>query len=85
MTVFDVTPGTRYRLRLINMSGFAAFNVSLDGHVMRVIEVDGVDVKPVVVNRLTINVAQRYSVIVYADQSPGIYHLRAVSILNNGN
>ena len=64
------------------MSGFAAFNVSLDGHYMQVIEMDGVDVESATVNRLTINVAQRYSVIVKADQAPGIYTFRTVRILD---
>lgn len=31
-----------YRLRLINMSGIAVFGISLDGHEMDVIEIDGV-------------------------------------------
>lgn len=36
------TPGKTYRLRLINMSGFAKFYFSIDGHDMDIIEVDGV-------------------------------------------
>ncbi|KAI9331203.1 Cupredoxin [Obelidium mucronatum] len=45
-TVFKVTKGTRYRLRFINMSAQAAFNVSIDGHLMTVIEQDGVPTNP---------------------------------------
>jgi len=35
-------PGKTYRLRLINTSALAAFFFWIDGHEMRVIEVDGV-------------------------------------------
>lgn len=39
---FNFTPGKKYRLHLINMSGFATFFYSIDGHQMEIIEVDGV-------------------------------------------
>ncbi len=35
-------PGKTYRLRVINTSAFAAFFFWIDGHNMRIIEVDGV-------------------------------------------
>lgn len=35
-------PGKTYRLRLINMSGFSMFYFSIDGHMLDVIEMDGV-------------------------------------------
>lgn len=60
------TPGKKYRLRIINMSAFAMFRISIDGHDMQVIEVDGIDTKPLIVNTLSISAAQRYSVIVTA-------------------
>jgi iron transport multicopper oxidase len=41
-TTFSFKPGKTYRLRLINMSGIALFNVYIDGHDLEVIEVDGV-------------------------------------------
>lgn len=44
---------------------------------MTVIEADGTDVHPVQVNSLPINVAQRYSVIVNANQQPAVYFMRA--------
>ena len=39
---FNFVPGKTYRLRLINMSGFSMFYVSIDGHDLDVIEIDGV-------------------------------------------
>lgn len=83
-TVFDVVKDKRYRVRIINMSGFSAFNVSLDGHWMTVIEVDGVAVIPKKVNRLTLNVGQRYSVVINCDQEPGLYKLRT-TMLSHGH
>jgi FtsP/CotA-like multicopper oxidase with cupredoxin domain len=57
---------------------FAEFDFSIDGHNMTVIEADGVDMQPVVIDRLPIHVAQRYSVIVEANQPVGNYWARAV-------
>lgn len=37
-------PGKTYRLRIINMSALSAFYFWIDGHDMRLIEVDGVSV-----------------------------------------
>jgi len=58
--------GKTYRLRVINTSAFAAFFVWLDGHDMKVIEVDGTDVDEFPVDFLSIAVAQRYSVLITA-------------------
>lgn len=41
-STFKFTPGKTYRLRLINMSAFSMFYVSIDGHDLDVIEIDGV-------------------------------------------
>ena len=38
-------PGKTYRLRIVNTSAFAAFFFWIDGHEMRIIEVDGVSQK----------------------------------------
>jgi FtsP/CotA-like multicopper oxidase with cupredoxin domain len=35
-------PGKTYRLRIVNTGAFAAFFFSIDGHNLRIIEVDGV-------------------------------------------
>jgi iron transport multicopper oxidase len=81
---FSFVPGRRYRLRLINMAAFAAYDFSIDNHQMKVIEVDGVDVVTSgYINMIKINVAQRYSVIVTADQSNGNFWMRAKSVFGN--
>ena len=43
-----------YRFRLVSISCDPAFTFSIDGHTMTVIEVDGNNVQPLVVDSLTI-------------------------------
>ncbi|KAG5638015.1 hypothetical protein H0H81_002283 [Sphagnurus paluster] len=59
-------PGKTYRLRIVNTSAFAAFFFWIDGHDMRIIEVDGTDVEESPIDLLELTVAQRYSVLVTA-------------------
>ncbi|KAG9066644.1 hypothetical protein KI688_012552 [Linnemannia hyalina] len=67
--VLEVEHGLTYRIRIINTGSFADFKVSVDEHELEVIEADGVDMVPVKVERVPIHVAQRYSVLLVADQS----------------
>ncbi|KAK4057386.1 ferroxidase fet3 [Microbotryomycetes sp. JL221] len=57
-------PNKTYRLRVFNTGSFAMLFMWIDGHQMRVIEMDGVDVEEFPVDKLTMSVAQRYSVLV---------------------
>ncbi|KAF8956295.1 Fet3 protein [Flammula alnicola] len=59
-------PGKTYRLRIVNTSAFAAFFFWIDGHDMRIIEVDGTDVEESSIDLISVTVAQRYSVLVTA-------------------
>jgi iron transport multicopper oxidase len=43
-----------YRLRLVSISCDPSFNFSIDSHTLTVIEVDGVNVQPLVVDSLEI-------------------------------
>lgn len=54
-------------------SELLSFTFSIDNHNMTIIEVDGVETKPHTVDSLTIFAAQRYSVIVKANQPIGNY------------
>ena len=49
----------------------------MDGHNMTIIEADGIEVEPVVVDSLPIFAGQRYSVVVTADQTVDNYWIRA--------
>ncbi|KAI9280823.1 Cupredoxin [Umbelopsis sp. AD052] len=75
---FTFVPGKRYRIRLINTGAFAEFDFSIDGHKLTVVEADGVAMKPVAIDRVPIQVAQRYSLIVEANQTVGNYWMRAI-------
>ncbi|CAG8595584.1 4255_t:CDS:2, partial [Dentiscutata heterogama] len=77
LTQFNFVHGKKYRLRIINSSAFSAFIFSIDGHPLDVIEVEGMMTKRHTVHRLPINVAQRYSVIVTANQPVSQYWMRA--------
>ncbi|KZS88992.1 laccase [Sistotremastrum niveocremeum HHB9708] len=88
LTVISVTSGTRYRFRLINVSCLTYFTVSLDGHTFTVIEADGVEHQPLVVDSLTIFVGQRYSIVVDASEDVDNYWFRVVpgpSIVNQAS
>lgn len=68
-----LTPGKRHRLRLINTSVEAHFQLSLVNHNMTIITADTVPVQPRTVDSLFIGVGQRYDVIIDANQTPGNY------------
>ncbi|RHZ78265.1 hypothetical protein Glove_166g203 [Diversispora epigaea] len=74
---FEFVQNKKYRLRIINTSAFSAFFFSIDKHEMEVIEADGSYTKRNKIHRLPINVAQRYSVIVTANQPADNYIMRS--------
>ncbi|KAJ3416604.1 ferroxidase fet3 [Chytridiales sp. JEL 0842] len=74
---FTTRKGGVTRLRVINMAAMAAFEFSIDGHSLTVIEADGVRTEPYTVDALTINSAQRYSVLVESNQKVSNYWIRA--------
>ncbi|KAH9990789.1 Cupredoxin [Russula vinacea] len=60
LAVVNVQQGRRYRFRLLLFS--------IDGHQMTVIEVEGTNVQPVLVDGVSVFAGQRYSVVVTANQ-----------------
>ena len=73
-SVLKFTAEKRYRLRIINGSGFASFNFTIAKHAMSVIESDGTYLNASgLITNLFVNIGQRYSVIVLADQVPANY------------
>ncbi|KAJ2784970.1 ferroxidase fet3 [Coemansia javaensis] len=59
-------PGKRYRFRVVSMATSEWFKFHIPGHKLEIIEVDGVDCKPIVVDGLDMGPGQRYSAIVTA-------------------
>ncbi|KAL4065719.1 laccase [Scleroderma yunnanense] len=78
LAVVNVVQGLRYRFRIIGLSCASWFNFTVDGHRMTVIEADGVETLPMVVDSLPVFAGQRYSVVVTADQPIGNYWIRAL-------
>ncbi|KAJ3555956.1 hypothetical protein NM688_g2292 [Phlebia brevispora] len=77
LSVFTVEHGKRYRFRLVSMACDPSFNFTIDGHNMTIIEVDGTNHQPLIVDEIQIFVAQRYSFILNANQPIGNYWIRA--------
>ncbi|KAI9511059.1 laccase [Russula earlei] len=78
LAVVNVLRNRRYRLRLVSISCDPAYKFSIDGHQLTVIEVDGTNVQPLVVDSLEIFAGQRYSVVLNANQPVGNYWIRAL-------
>lgn len=66
---FSFAPHQHHRLRIINVGAFAEFQFQVDEHELAVTETDGTDVLPIWYHRININPAQRYSVILHANNS----------------
>ncbi|CAN8103161.1 unnamed protein product [Discula destructiva] len=66
-----VTPGSTTRLRLINHSSFFSYWFRIDGHTLTLVEIDGVEIAPLAVDGVHVNIGQRYSVLVTANHTVG--------------
>ncbi|RHZ82443.1 hypothetical protein Glove_109g296 [Diversispora epigaea] len=77
---YNVQKGKKYRFRIINTSAYSTLTFSIDNHPLKVIEAEGTPVKNVsvaTVKFLPIHIAQRYSVILNANQPVANYYIRA--------
>ncbi|KAF3020273.1 hypothetical protein E8E14_012886 [Neopestalotiopsis sp. 37M] len=63
------TPGTSYRLRIVNGAIDSSFKFSIDNHTLTVIASDFVPIVPYTAEIITLGGGQRYDVIVTADQA----------------
>lgn len=79
LAVINVEQGKRYRFRIIGASCDPWFNFTIDGHTMTVIETDGIETEPLVIDSLSVYAGQRYSVVMTANQTIGNYRIRALS------
>ncbi|KAI0258277.1 laccase [Gloeopeniophorella convolvens] len=78
LAIINVTAGKRYRFRLVSISCDPNFTFSIDGHQMTIIEVEGNNVQPLVVDSIQIFVGQRYSFVLNADQPVDNYWVRSL-------
>ncbi|KAF9461177.1 laccase 2 [Collybia nuda] len=77
LAVINVIKGLKYRFRLVSLSCDPNYVFSIDGHVMTIIEVDGVNVHPVTVDSIQIFAGQRYSFVLHANQPTNNYWIRS--------
>ena len=77
LAVIEVEQFKRYRLRIIAMSCLPDFTFSIDGHELLIIEADGENTEPLLVDSIQIFAGQRYSAILFADKPIGNYWARA--------
>ncbi|KAI5120438.1 hypothetical protein M0805_009900 [Coniferiporia weirii] len=85
LAVVGVQPGKRHRFRIISTSCLPTYQFSIDQHNMTIIETDGTETQPNTVDIITVEPAQRYSVIVTADKPVGNYWIRAIPVGGDGN
>ncbi|KAG1878718.1 laccase [Suillus tomentosus] len=83
LAVINVEQGKRYRFRVLGLSCDPSYNLTIDGHIMTIIEADGVETIPETVDSLPVLPGQRYSVIVHANQPVANYWVRVLPNLGN--
>jgi iron transport multicopper oxidase len=77
LAVINVRRGLRYRFRIIAMSCEPSFGFSIDGHNLTIIEADGENTRPLLVDSVRVFAGQRYSAVFRANQPIGNYWIRA--------
>ncbi|KAI9450838.1 laccase [Lactarius psammicola] len=78
LAVVGVKKGKRYRFRVVSISCDVGFIFSIDGHQLTLIEADGIETKPLVVDSFTIFAGQRYSAVLNANQPVANYWIRSL-------
>lgn len=76
----EVKPGEKVRLRIINGGASTYFWVQFAGGKMKIVAADGLEVKPVEVDRLLVSIAETYDVEVTLPKDEMAYEFRATSI-----
>jgi len=75
--VFTFEAGKTYRLRVCNTGIKASLNFRIQGHDMKLVEMDGSHTVQDMYDSLDVHVGHCFSVLVDADQKPGDYYLVA--------
>ncbi|KAG6496102.1 hypothetical protein ZIOFF_043950 [Zingiber officinale] len=72
---FTVDQGKTYRLRISNVGLMTSLNIQIQGHQMKLVEVEGTHTIQNYYPSLDVHVGQSMSVLVTADQSPKDYYI----------
>ncbi|KAJ4359578.1 uncharacterized protein N0V89_000133 [Didymosphaeria variabile] len=73
----QLEPGKTYLFRIINGAIQSSYKWYIDGHKLQVIGMDFTSIVPYETDIISINIGQRYMVLVKADQPAGDYWMRA--------
>ncbi|XP_050304309.1 uncharacterized protein LOC126741886 isoform X2 [Anthonomus grandis grandis] len=77
LEIFTMTPGKRYRFRMINsLASVCPAQLTVQGHTLTLIATDGEPVHPVNVNTVISFSGERYDFVINADQSVGAYWIQ---------
>ncbi|XP_022940174.1 L-ascorbate oxidase homolog [Cucurbita moschata] len=82
-TSFSVEQGKTYRLRISNVGLQHSLNFRIQGHQMKLVEVEGTHTLQTTYSSLDIHVGQSYSVLVTADQPAQDYYIVVSSRFTN--
>ncbi|XP_068653819.1 L-ascorbate oxidase homolog [Aristolochia californica] len=80
---FTVDQGKTYRFRISNVGLTTSFNFRIQGHMMKVVEVEGSHTLQNTYSSLDVHLGQSYSVLVTADQPPQDYYIVVSSRFTN--
>ncbi|PIN20405.1 Multicopper oxidase [Handroanthus impetiginosus] len=75
--MFTMIPGKTYRYRFCNVGLKNSINVRIQGHTMKLVEVEGSHTVQNLYDSLDVHLGQCYSVLVTADQKPKDYYIVA--------
>ncbi|XP_072966802.1 L-ascorbate oxidase homolog [Typha angustifolia] len=75
--LFTVEAGKTYRYRVCNVGLRTSLNFRIQGHTMKLVEMDGSHTVQNIYDSLDVHVGQCYSVLVTADQAPKDYYIVA--------
>ncbi|KAH9314696.1 hypothetical protein KI387_023323, partial [Taxus chinensis] len=76
-TSFKVEPGKTYKLRISNVGLSTALNFQIEGHKLKLVEVEGSHTLQNEYDSLDIHVGQSYTVLITTDQPPKEYYIVA--------
>ncbi|GAB4855929.1 L-ascorbate oxidase [Ancistrocladus abbreviatus] len=77
--LFQVKPGKTYRFRICNVGMRNSLNFRIQGHSMKLVEIEGSHTQQALYDSLDIHLGQCYSVLVTADKDPKDYYMVASS------
>ncbi|KAK0076164.1 hypothetical protein PV326_011020 [Microctonus aethiopoides] len=84
LAIFNVKPGERYRFRMINgCTLLCPIELQIENHNMTIIAVDGVDVRPEIVNTITSFAAERVDFVLNTYELIGTYWIQVRGLSDN--